>query len=67
MMHLVTVAAASGSSVTSVAQSGLRSVAIALGGGLGAVGAGIGLRQSTRARGPGHACVAYSSPASRLS
>ena len=43
MMNLVTLAAASASSLTGEGQSGLRSIAIALGGGLGALGAGIGI------------------------
>ena len=43
MMNLVTLAAASASSLTAAGQSGLRSIAIALGGGLGALGAGIGI------------------------
>lgn len=42
-MHLVTLGAASASSLTSAGQAGLRSLAIALGGGLGAVGAGVGI------------------------
>ena len=43
MLHLVTLAATSASSLSGAGQSGLRSVAIALGGGLGALGAGIGI------------------------
>jgi F-type H+-transporting ATPase subunit c len=41
--HIITVGAAATSSLTTAGQSGLRSLAIALGGGLGAVGAGVGI------------------------
>jgi F-type H+-transporting ATPase subunit c len=41
LTHII--GAASASSLTSAGQAGLRSLAIALGGGLGAVGAGIGI------------------------
>ena len=43
LTHIVTLGATSPTALTNAAQSGLRSVAIALGGGLGAVGAGIGI------------------------
>jgi F-type H+-transporting ATPase subunit c len=41
--HFVNLAAATASSLTTAGQSGLRSLAIALGGGLGAIGAGVGI------------------------
>jgi F-type H+-transporting ATPase subunit c len=41
--QIITVGAAATSSLTTAGQSGLRSLAIALGGGLGAVGAGVGI------------------------
>jgi F-type H+-transporting ATPase subunit c len=41
--HIFTLGAASGSTLVSAGQAGLRSLAIALGGGLGAVGAGVGI------------------------
>ncbi len=43
LTHLFTLAAASTTSLTSAGQSGLRSLAIGVGGGLGAVGAGVGI------------------------
>ena len=43
LAHLFTFAAASASALTDAGQSGLRSLAIGVGGGLGAVGAGIGI------------------------
>jgi F-type H+-transporting ATPase subunit c len=43
MIHVLTLAAAAASALTNAGQSGLRSLAIALGGGLGAVGAGVGI------------------------
>jgi F-type H+-transporting ATPase subunit c len=43
MMHLVSLAAVAAAPLAGNAQSGLRSVAIALGGGLGAIGAGVGI------------------------
>jgi F-type H+-transporting ATPase subunit c len=43
LTHIVNIGAASSTALTNAAQSGLRSLAIALGGGLGAVGAGIGI------------------------
>jgi F-type H+-transporting ATPase subunit c len=43
LSHLTTLGAASATSLTSAGQAGLRSLAIALGGGLGAVGAGTGI------------------------
>ena len=43
LTHVITAGAASTTALTNAAQSGLRSLAIALGGGLGAVGAGIGI------------------------
>ena len=43
MIHVFTLAATAASSLTNAGQSGLRSLAIALGGGLGAVGAGVGI------------------------
>ncbi len=42
MSHSINLAAATGP-LTNAGQSGLRSLAIALGGGLGAVGAGVGI------------------------
>lgn len=42
MIHVFTLAAAAASALTNAGQSGLRSLAIGLGGGLGAVGAGVG-------------------------
>jgi F-type H+-transporting ATPase subunit c len=41
--HVITIGATSTSSLVDAGQSGLRSLAIALGGGLGAVGAGVGI------------------------
>lgn len=41
--HLLTFGAASATALTDAGQSGLRSLAIGVGGGLGAVGAGIGI------------------------
>jgi F-type H+-transporting ATPase subunit c len=43
LTHIVTLGATSSTALTNAAQSGLRSIAIALGGGLGAVGAGVGI------------------------
>lgn len=43
MSHILHLAATTASSFTTAGQSGLRSVAIALGGGLGALGAGVGI------------------------
>ena len=43
MIHIFTLAATAASSLTNAGQSGLRPLAIALGGGLGAVGAGVGI------------------------
>ena len=43
MTHILTLAAAPVSSLTNAGQSGLKALAIALGGGLGAVGAGVGI------------------------
>lgn len=43
MIHIFTFAATAASSLTNAGQSGLKSLAIALGGGLGAVGAGVGI------------------------
>jgi F-type H+-transporting ATPase subunit c len=43
LTHIITLGAASASSLTTAGQSGLRSLAIALGGGLGAIGAGVGI------------------------
>jgi F-type H+-transporting ATPase subunit c len=43
LTHIVTLGATSSTALTNAAQSGLRSVAIALAGGLGAVGAGVGI------------------------
>jgi F-type H+-transporting ATPase subunit c len=43
MIHILTSAAAAASPLTNAGQSGLKSLAIALGGGLGAVGAGVGI------------------------
>ena len=48
MIHLFNLAAAA-SPLTTAGQSGLRSLAIALGGGLGAVGAGVGIGMIFRA------------------
>jgi F-type H+-transporting ATPase subunit c len=42
-LHFSTLAAASATALTDAGQSGLRSLAIGVGGGLGAVGAGIGI------------------------
>ena len=42
-IHIISLGAAAASSLTSAGQAGLRSLAIALGGGLGAVGAGVGI------------------------
>jgi F-type H+-transporting ATPase subunit c len=49
MIHTLTLAATAASSLANAGQSGLRSLAIALGGGLGAVGAGIGVGMIFRA------------------
>jgi F-type H+-transporting ATPase subunit c len=43
LTHILTLGATSASSLVDAGQSGLRSLAIALGGGLGAVGAGVGI------------------------
>lgn len=43
MIQIFTLAATSASSLTDAGNSGLKSLAIALGGGLGAVGAGVGI------------------------
>ena len=43
LTHLITLGAASASPLTTAGQAGLKSLAIAIGGGLGAVGAGIGI------------------------
>lgn len=43
MIHTLTLAATAASSLTNAGQSGFKSLAIALGGGLGAVGAGVGI------------------------
>ena len=43
MIHIFTLTFAAASSLTNAGQSGLKSLAIALGGGLGAVGAGVGI------------------------
>jgi F-type H+-transporting ATPase subunit c len=43
LLHFSTFAAASATALTDAGQSGLRSLAIGVGGGLGAVGAGIGI------------------------
>jgi F-type H+-transporting ATPase subunit c len=43
LTHTLTLGATSTPSLTNAGQSGLRSVAIALGGGLGAIGAGVGI------------------------
>jgi F-type H+-transporting ATPase subunit c len=43
LTQMLTLAAAAASSLTDAGQSGLRSLAIGIGGGLGAVGAGIGI------------------------
>ena len=43
MNHILHIGATTASSLTNAGQSGLRSLAIALGGGLGAVGAGVGI------------------------
>jgi F-type H+-transporting ATPase subunit c len=43
VIHIFSLAAAAATSLTNAGQSGLRSLAIGLGGGLGAVGAGIGI------------------------
>lgn len=43
LTHIITFGAASASTLVGAGQSGLRSLAIALGGGLGAVGAGVGI------------------------
>lgn len=43
LTHTITFGATSASSLVDAGQSGLRSLAIALGGGLGAVGAGVGI------------------------
>ena len=49
MIHTLHLALTTPSSLTTAGQSGLRSVAIALGGGLGAVGAGVGIGMIFRA------------------
>jgi F-type H+-transporting ATPase subunit c len=46
---VIALAAATASSLVDAGQSGLRSLAIALGGGLGAVGAGIGIGMTFKA------------------
>ena len=43
MIHIFNLTFAAASSLTNAGQSGLKSLAIALGGGLGAVGAGVGI------------------------
>ena len=43
MTHIFTLTFAAASSLTNAGKSGLKSLAIALGGGLGAVGAGVGI------------------------
>jgi F-type H+-transporting ATPase subunit c len=43
LSHILTFGAASASTLTAAGQSGLRSLAIAIGGGLGAIGAGVGI------------------------
>jgi F-type H+-transporting ATPase subunit c len=43
LSHILAIGASTASALTSNGQSGLRSVAIALGGGLGAIGAGVGI------------------------
>lgn len=43
MIHILNQAAVAASSLTDAGQSGLRSLAIAVGGGLGAAGAGVGI------------------------
>jgi F-type H+-transporting ATPase subunit c len=43
MTHIFNLGVAAASSLTTAGQAGLRSLAIALGGGLGAVGAGVGI------------------------
>lgn len=43
LSHILTLGAASASTLTTAGQSGLRSLAIAIGGGLGAIGAGVGI------------------------
>jgi F-type H+-transporting ATPase subunit c len=43
LSHILAIGASTTSALTSNAQSGLRSVAIGLGGGLGAIGAGVGI------------------------
>jgi F-type H+-transporting ATPase subunit c len=47
--HILHLGATTASSLTATGQSGLRSLAIALGGGLGAVGAGVGIGMIFRA------------------
>lgn len=49
MTHISSLAVAAASSRTNAGQSGLKSLAIALGGGLGAVGAGVGIRMIFKA------------------
>ena len=49
MTHFFNLAAATAPTLTTAGQSGLRSLAIALGGGLGAVGAGVGIGMIFRA------------------
>ncbi len=49
MGSILTHAAVSGASLTDAGQSGLRSLAIGVGGGLGAIGAGIGIGMIFRA------------------
>jgi F-type H+-transporting ATPase subunit c len=43
MTHIFNLGVAAASSLTTAGQAGLRSLAISLGGGLGAVGAGVGI------------------------
>jgi len=43
LTHIITFGAASASSLTSAGQAGLRSLAIGVAGGLGAIGAGVGI------------------------
>lgn len=43
LTHTISLGAASASTLVGAGQAGLRSLAIALGGGLGAVGAGVGI------------------------
>jgi hypothetical protein len=48
MIHVFTLAATAASSLTNAGHSGLGSLAIALGGGLGAVGAGVEIGRSSK-------------------